>query len=436
MSPKQSNELSALQTFVVTIFQWRRKDPMHRSLFRSVSTLALILLVTHGTLRAQKFDGLALTPPMGWNSWNKFGCNVDEQLIRQAADAIVAQGMLKAGYTYVVIDDCWQGTRDSLGWIHPNPERFPSGMKALADYIHAKGLKFGIYSCAGYKTCGGHPASRGHEFQDALTYAQWGVDYLKYDWCNTEGLNAVGAYTTMRDALFAAGRPVVFSICEWGDNQPWLWAKDVGHLWRTTGDITPCFECDKNFGTWSSLGVMRVIEQRKNIRQYAGPGHWNDPDMLEVGNGMAVNEDRAHFSLWCMMAAPLMAGNEISSMSKATKEILTNPEAIAIDQDSLGIQGYKFTTTPEGVEVWVKPLAHGDWAFCFLNRSEKPCTMDFDWISNGFTDQISKKEFDPRTSSFAVRDAWQHHDAGDTHQPLRIAIPSRDVAMFHLTKLH
>jgi alpha-galactosidase len=393
-----------------------------------------LLFLSTSILNAQKFDRLALTPPMGWNSWNKFGCNVDERLIRETADAMVAQGMLEAGYRYLVIDDCWQGERDSLGWIHPNPQRFPSGMKALADYVHSKGLKFGIYSCAGYKTCGGHPASRGHEFQDALTYAQWGVDYLKYDWCNNEGLNAVGAYTTMRDALFAAGRPVVFSLCEWGDNQPWLWGRDIGHLWRTTGDITPCFECEQNHGTWSSWGVMKIVELRKNIRQYAGPGHWNDPDMLEVGNGMTPNEDRAHFSLWCMMAAPLMAGNDLKNMTRATADILTNREVISVDQDSLGIQGFRYTTTPEGIEVWVKPLVQGAWTFCLLNRNEKPCTLEFNWSTYALSDDISKQSFDPKSSHFAIRDLWKHQSLGSTQQPLRAVIPSRDVLMMRLTR--
>jgi alpha-galactosidase len=222
---------------------------------------------------AQKFDQLALTPPMGWNSWNHFACDVSEDLIRQTADAMVASGMKDAGYQYINIDDCWHGERDAQGFIQPDPKRFPSGMKALGDYIHSKGLKFGIYSDAGSKTCGGKPGSRGHEYQDAQTYAQWGVDYLKYDWCNVEGLKAEGAYQTMRDALHAAGRPIVFSICEWGDNQPWLWAKDVGHLWRTTGDIYACFDCKINHSTWNSWGVLQILDKQKGLREYAGPGH-------------------------------------------------------------------------------------------------------------------------------------------------------------------
>ena len=218
--------------------------------------LLLSLAVLAGTrLHAQKFPDLALTPPMGWNSWNKFACNVDEQIVRAMADAMATNGMKDAGYQFINIDDCWQGERDAQGFIQADPVKFPSGIKALADYVHAKGLKLGIYSDAGAKTCGGRPASRGHEYQDALTYAQWGVDYLKYDWCGCEDLNAVGAYTTMRDALHAAGRPVVFSLCEWGQNQPWRWAASVGNLWRTTTDIYPCFDCTIDHTNWQQWAV-------------------------------------------------------------------------------------------------------------------------------------------------------------------------------------
>ena len=209
---------------------------------------------------AQKFEGLAKTPQLGWNSWNKFACNVNEQMIRETADAMVASGMKAAGYQYVNIDDCWHGERDARGFITPNKEHFPSGMKALADYVHSKGLKLGIYSDAGWKTCGGKPGSRGYEYQDALRYAEWGIDYLKYDWCNTDGLKAEGAYLTMREALRKAGRPVLFSLCEWGDNKPWDWAKPIGHSWRTTGDIWDCFDCVKDHGTWQSRGVLQILD--------------------------------------------------------------------------------------------------------------------------------------------------------------------------------
>ncbi len=304
--------------------------------------LAVLLISISVFSRAEKFPELTGTPQMGWNSWNHFGCNVNEQIIREMADAMVASGMKQAGYEYINIDDCWHGERDSRGFIQPNAEHFPSGMKALADYVHSKGLKLGIYSDGGATTCAGRPGSRGHEYQDAATYASWGIDYLKYDWCDTENLNPIGVYTTMRGAIRAAGRPVLFSICEWGDNKPWEWAKEVGHSWRTTGDIYPCWDCELNHGSWSSRGVLPIPDRQAGLRKYAGPGHWNDMDMLEVGNGMSEEEDRAHFSIWAMMASPLIAGNDLRHMNKETREILTNKDVIAINQDALGIQAMKF----------------------------------------------------------------------------------------------
>ncbi len=393
---------------------------------------ALTLLAS--SLYAQKFKELALTPPMGWNSWNTFACNVDEALIREMAEAVVSSGMKDAGYAYIVIDDCWHGQRDSLGFIHPDAQRFPSGIKALAEYIHSKGLKFGIYSCAGDQTCGGRPGSRGHEYQDAISYAQWGVDYLKYDWCNNTGLNSVGAYTTMRDALYAAGRPIVFSLCEWGDTKPWEWAKNVGHLWRITGDITDCFDCEVNHGSWSSWGIIKTIELRKGIRQYAGPGHWNDPDMMEVGRGMTLNEDRAHFSMWAMLAAPLMAGNDLRNMKKEVTEVLTNKDVLAVDQDSLGVQGLKFNDNESGVETWVKPLKNGDWAICFLNKSEQKQKIDFDWSKKNISDDISKNTLNTNDDAFSIKDLWTKKNLGTTKRNLIADIPSHDVLMVRLTK--
>jgi alpha-galactosidase len=397
------------------------------------AVLAGLVLIS-GSLYAQKFEGLALTPPMGWNSWNTFACNVDEALIREMTDAVVSSGMKDAGYTYIVIDDCWHGQRDSLGFIHPDPQRFPSGIKVLADYIHSKGLKFGIYSCAGDKTCGGRPGSRGHEYQDAISYAQWGVDYLKYDWCNNTGLSSVGAYTTMRDALYAAGRPIVFSLCEWGDTKPWEWAKDVGHLWRITGDITDCFDCEVNHGSWSSWGIIKTIELRKGIRQYAGPGHWNDPDMMEIGRGMTLNEDRAHFSMWAMLAAPLMAGNDLRNMKKEVTEVLTNKDVLAVDQDSLGVQGLKFNDNENGVETWVKPLKNGDWAICFLNKSEQKQKIDFDWAKKYIADDISKKTLNTNETTYSIKDLWTKKNLGSTKKNLIAEIPSHDVLMVRLVK--
>ncbi|MCC9167015.1 glycoside hydrolase family 27 protein [Pontibacter harenae] len=381
----------------------------------------------------EKFEGLALTPPMGWNSWNKFACNVNEQLIRETADAMVASGMKEAGYTFINIDDCWHGERDSLGFIHPDPERFPSGMKALADYIHSKGLKFGIYSDAGSMTCGGRPGSRGYEFQDALTYASWGVDYLKYDWCNTEGLKAEGAYMTMSAALRRAGRPVVLSICEWGTDEPWKWGPRVGHLWRTTGDIYNCFDCVEDHGTWKSWGVMQILDKQEGLRQYAGPGHWNDPDMMEVGNGMTVNEDRAHFAMWSMLAAPLIAGNDLRKMSKETTEILTNKEVIAVNQDKLGIQGFKYSSN-NGLETWFKPLDGGKWAVVFLNRSDAAQTVTFDWRKTSIKDELSNRELNASNDTYKVRNLWSKKDAGTTKKTFKATVPKHDAVMLVLSK--
>jgi alpha-galactosidase len=395
-------------------------------------TCILILVVSTG-LFGQKFNGLALTPPMGWNSWNRFGCDVNEKMIRETADAMVANGMKEAGYTYVVIDDCWHGERDSLGFIHPDPERFPSGMKALAGYIHSKGLKFGIYSDAGSKTCGGRPGSKGYEYQDALTYASWGVDYLKYDWCNTGDRNAKEAYTTMRDALYHAKRPIVLSICEWGDNEPWTWAQDIGHLWRISGDIHHCFDCQWDHGIWSSWGVVQILEMRKDIRQYTGPDHWNDFDMMEVGNGMSVGEDRVHFSLWCIMASPLIAGNDIRNMSKETITILTNKEVIAVNQDPMGIQGYRMLDFGD-LEVWVKPLKEEGLAVCFLNRSKSPQGIEFDWKEYRVDDGLSKLSVDFNSTTYNIRDLWAKMPAGTTDQKFIATIPGHDVIMLRLDK--
>jgi alpha-galactosidase len=393
----------------------------------------LIAAVFAAPAGAGKFADLARTPPMGWNSWNHFGCDVDEELIRETADAMVESGMKSAGYEYVNIDDCWHGERDAQGFIQAHPERFPSGMKALADYVHSKGLKLGIYSDAGWQTCAGRPGSRGYEFQDALTYAEWGVDYLKYDWCNTEALNAEGAYLTMREALHAAGRPMVFSICEWGDNEPWEWAPDIGHLWRTTGDIYPCWDCEYDHGDWSSWGVLRILDMQDGLRGYAGPGHWNDPDMMEVGNGMSVNEDRAHFSMWAMLAAPLIAGNDFRNMSAETRDILTNEHVIAVDQDPLGVQGFKYKTDGN-VEYWFKPLAGDDWAMAVLNRNDTLKIASFDWKNEKLVDELSgaRARFPARV--YELHDLWKDKVIGTTREKLTAKVPGHDVLMLRLRK--
>jgi alpha-galactosidase len=395
--------------------------------------LCLVACLACAGVHAQKFEGLAKTPPMGWNSWNKFACDVNEQLIRETADAMVATGMQKAGYRYVNIDDCWHGARDAQGVIHPDPKRFPSGMKALADYIHSKGLKIGIYSDAGTNTCGGRPGSLGHELQDAKTYAEWGIDYLKYDWCNVGDLNAEQAYTKMRDALHTAGHPIVFSLCEWGTAKPWLWAKSVGHLWRTTGDITPCFDCVKSNGTWNAWGITYIIDMQKGLREYAGPGHWNDPDMLEVGNGMSTSEDRAHFSMWCMLAAPLIAGNDLQHMSPDVANVLMNTDVIAVDQDPLGIEGFKYSEN-DGVEIWFKPLEKKSWAMCVLNRNAAARKVSFNWQNEKVSDSFSKRDARFDKTVYDIRDLWTKKDLGTTKTPLSAEVPGHDVLMLRLKK--
>ncbi len=384
----------------------------------------LFLLTISISAMAQKFEGLAPTPPMGWNSWNKFGCDVNEDMIKGMADAMVSSGMKDAGYQYIVIDDCWQVKRDDKGNIVPDPVRFKSGMKALADYVHSKGLKFGVYSDAGTNTCQGRPGGRGHEYQDALMYASWGVDYLKYDWCNTGKQDAEASYSTMRDALYAAGRPIVFSLCEWGSHEPWTWAANVGNLWRTTGDIQDCFDCTVG---WGGNGVVQIVDQNAKLAKYAGPGHWNDPDMLEVGNGgMSYIEDRAHFTLWCMMAAPLIAGNDLRTMSAQTKEILENKDVIALDQDPKGVQGYRAMTI-DNLEIWVKPLENNEYAVCLFNRSDMSKNLDFQWDRYYFG-QLSF------ATPWKLRDLWQHKDAGTTADNLKITLQPHDVAVYRLSK--
>jgi alpha-galactosidase len=403
-------------------------------MMRVAAALAALLLAAAPMAWGQKFADLALTPPMGWNSWNHFECAINESIVRETADAMVASGMRDAGYRYLVIDDCWQGERDADGFIQPDPERFPSGMMALADYLHARGLKLGLYSDAGFETCGHRPGSRGHEFQDARSYARWGIDYLKYDWCDTDGLNAEGAYQTMAAALTAAGRPVVFGICEWGDNRPWEWGKAIGHLWRTTGDIAPCWDCEVDHGDWSSWGVLRILDMQDGLRVHAGPGHWNDADMMEVGNGMSEAEDRAHFSMWAMLAAPLIAGNDLRTMSKPTQTILGNREVIAVDQDPLGVQGFRHSTDGT-LEIWFKPLAGGDWAMCALNRGLEPHRIELVWQDEEVADELADRQALFKGRLYRIRDLWTGADLGTTRRPLEAEIPGHDVLMVRLVRV-
>lgn len=363
-------------------------------------------------------NGLAQKPPMGWNSWNKFACNIDEQTVRRMADAMASNGMKAAGYEYIVIDDCWHGARDAGGFITYDAKRFPGGIKALSDYVHAKGLKFGIYSDAGRLTCGGRPGSQGHEYQDAKTYADWGVDYLKYDWCSTGTRNAEEAYTLMADALRETGRDIVFSMCEWGTAKPWLWAQNVGNLWRTTGDITDKWDGKHDY----ALGVLRIVDLNEPLYPFAGPGHWNDPDMLEVGNGgLTTTEYQSHFSLWALMAAPLIAGNDIANMDEATRAILLNKEVIAVNQDAMGVQGRRIRDDGD-LEVWSKPLADGGRAVILFNRSAGSQSIAVNWTELGY----------PASLSAEVRDLWAKKGLGKMKGRFAASVPSHGVVMVRI----
>jgi alpha-galactosidase len=334
----------------------------------------------------------AATPPMGWNSWNHFACKVTAADVRSAADAIAGNGMKDAGYKYVNIDDCWQGIRDEKGRIQAN-QKF-GDLKALADYVHGKGLKIGIYSSPGPKTCAGYEGSYGHEEQDAQQYADWGFDYLKYDWCSADKIYQPNQmpeiYKKMHDALLRTGRPIVFSLCQYGLDRVWRWGASVGgNLWRTTDDI------NDHYDRMSVIGF-----DQDGLEPFAGPGHWNDPDMLEVGNG-GMNHDEyvTHMSLWVLLAAPLLAGNDLAKMTSETLGILTNKEVVGVDQDTKGEQGHRISQ--EGpLEVWAKKLADGSVAVGLFNRGEStnPVTVNF-------------KDIGMQTSA-EVRDLWKHKDLG------------------------
>jgi alpha-galactosidase len=389
---------------------------MNRRVLRvCLTAIAVGLLPTF----AQALDnGLARTPPMGWNSWNKFACQgINEKVVRETADAMASNGMKDAGYEFVIIDDCWQTGRDEAGNIVADASRFPSGMKALGDYIHSKGLKFGIYTDVGTMTCAKRPGSIGHEYQDARQYANWGVDYLKEDWCNTlPGQNSESSYTLMRNALAAAGRPIVFSICEWGSTKPWLWAGPVGNLWRATGDIQDCWDCKKS---WGGNGVTQILDLMNGLESYAGPGHWNDPDMLEVGNGgMTKEEYRAHFSMWALFSAPLLAGNDISNMTPDTKEILLNKEVIAVDQDALGQQGRRVKKTGD-LEIWSKQLQDGGRAVALLNRGPSTAKISLAWTDIGYPDGLSA----------SVRNLWTKEESAAVRSGYSAEVPSHGVVM-------
>ncbi|WP_458247973.1 NPCBM/NEW2 domain-containing protein [Streptomyces sp. MAI_2237] len=361
-------------------------------------------------------DGLALTPPMGFNNWNSTHCRAEfnESMVKGIADLFVEKGLKDAGYRYVNLDDCWAlPNRDADGRLVPDPARFPDGIKAVADYVHSKGLKLGIYTSAGTKTCdgAGFPGALGHEYSDARQFADWGVDYLKYDNCNNQGVDAKSRYTTMRDALKATGRPIVYSICEWGENKPWEWAADVGHLWRTTGDISD---------NWGSM--LGILKQNLPLAPYAGPGHWNDPDMLEVGNGgMTDTEYRSHFSLWSIMAAPLLIGSDLRKATPATFDILDNKEVIAVDQDPLGKQGTVLSSTG-GRWVVAKEMKDGSRAVALFNE-------------NGTAQHISTTAEAvglPDARAYTLRDLWRH-SSYNTAGTISATVPAHGTVLLRVS---
>ena len=376
----------------------------------AVPILAVVCCLAFAIPSLAQDKTLAATPPMGWNSWNHFAGRIDDKTVRAAADAMVSSGMKAAGYQYIVIDDTWAGKRDDQGFIHPN-EKFPD-MKALADYVHSKGLKLGIYSSPGPRTCAGYEGSLGHEEQDAQTYASWGMDYLKYDWCQSGGTveQMQAAYTKMHDALVKTGRPIVFSLCQYGWHKVWEWGASVGgNLWRTTGDIS-----DRYFS------MAEIGFGQNGLEKFAGPGHWNDPDMLEVGNGgMSEDEYRTHMSLWTILAAPLMSGNDLSQMTPYTVELLTNPEVIAVDQDPLGKQGYRIAQ--EGpFETWMKPMADGSKVVGLFNRQRTTEEMTVNFSDIGISGEVS------------VRDLWMKKDMGKFRDKFSAYVPSHGVVLVRI----
>jgi alpha-galactosidase len=359
-------------------------------------------------------NGLARTPPMGWNTWNTFECTISETLVKQTTDLMVSSGMRDRGYTYVNLDDCWMTrNRDAAGNLVADPAKFPSGLKALGDYIHARGMKFGIYESAGTETCQHYPGSLGHEQADANVFASWGVDYLKYDNCGNGGSNTqqdyIRRYSAMRDALKATGRPIAYSICEWGDFAPSTWAPDVGNLWRTTGDIT---------NSWASIDS--IYRQNVGLAAAAKPGAWNDPDMLEVGDGMDFQEDRAHFTLWAAMAAPLIAGADLRTASVATFSTYLNGDVIAVDQDPLGKQARRIATG-NGLDVLAKPLQDGDVAVVLLNENSTTKTISTTAAAAGL----------PAAGSYRLTNLWSKELTASTGA-ISANVPSHSTVIYRV----
>lgn len=398
-------------------------DRNPRALRRVLTAAATALLVSTfitsvGTgpaaATATPAPGPVAAPVMGWNSWNRFGCNIDENLIKATADAMVSTGLRASGYTYVNIDDCWMApTRDAQGRLRPDPVRFPGGIAAVADYVHARGLKLGIYSSAGTATCQGLPASLDHETVDAQTWASWGVDLLKYDNCNNQGRPAAARYKAMGDALKATGRHIVYSICNWGDDAPWEFAPNVGgSLWRTTGDIN---------ASWGS--VTSLLDQQAGLETFARKGYYNDPDMLEVGNGpLTQDENIAHFSLWALLSSPLLLGNDLRSVPAATLNVLRNADVIAVNQDWGGSQGRRVADNGD-TEVWAKPMSDGSAAAVLFNRGGSATTVSTTAAALGLGG----------STSYTTKNLWTAA-TGSTAGTLSATVPPHGVAMFRVTR--
>lgn len=400
---------------------------MNRSpagLLRAAAPFAFVLAGMAAAIPAFADEASPVMPQMGFNNWNSTHCRdeFNEKMIRGIADKFISLGLRDAGYRYVNVDDCWANwQRDKNGQLQPNPKRFPGGIKALADYIHGKGMKFGLYSSAGTSTCEplqenrGFPGGLGHEKQDAATFASWGVDYLKYDNCNNQKVDAHQRYTAMAEALRATGRPIFFSMCEWGENKPWLWAGKPpvdASSWRTTGDINDSY-----------ASMLKIFKENVVLDQYATPGHWNDPDMLEVGNGGMTNtEYRSHFSLWSIMAAPLLIGTDLRTVKPDALQILLNKDVIAIDQDPLGVQG-KQVRDANGIHVIVKPLKDGGKAVAVFNETDAAQDAS-----------VSASEIGLQQGSYRLRDLWAHTDANGDGS-IKVHLPAHGTAIYRISHL-
>ncbi|MBA2394201.1 MAG: cellulose binding domain-containing protein [Ktedonobacteraceae bacterium] len=384
-------------------------------LFIPVFLMFLMAVVMFGfhTLQAHAVNnGLALTPPMGWNNYNHFGCNVGASVLEQQADAMVSSGLAAAGYQYINIDDCWSTkSRASNGAMVPDPNKYPNGITAVANYVHSKGLKLGLYTDAGTATCSGYPGMYGHEQQDANSFASWGIDYLKVDWCSSTGIDAQTEYTKIGNALRSSGRSITYSLCDWGQSSVWNWGPGVGNLWRTTGDISD---------NWTSM--LSNFDSSAAHASSAAPGGWNDPDMLEVGNGgMSTTEDQTHFSLWAISAAPLILGNDMTNMSASAKSILMNADVIAVDQDPRGVQGTKVSDS-NGLQVWSKPLqGNGNVAVVLLNRNTSASNITVNWSNIGIS------------GSASVRDLWSHSNVGSFNGSYTANVAGHGVVMLKIS---